>query len=136
MTISATFLRHSSRFKTYAAFCARHTEIVAAIKEVKSTSRLFHEFLEARNPNQQHSSTFESYLIKPIQVRCKYFLMYWSQNFHCLVYSIYIATLRCVLLYLLYYNFSKNLYYENKLLLFVFAIWEIFFISKRKELFI
>lgn len=33
------------------------------------------EFLSARNPRQQHSSTLESYLIKPIQRILKYPLL-------------------------------------------------------------
>ena len=33
------------------------------------------EFLRARNPKQQHSSTLESYLIKPIQRILKYPLL-------------------------------------------------------------
>lgn len=33
------------------------------------------EFLAARNPRQQHSSTLESYLIKPIQRILKYPLL-------------------------------------------------------------
>lgn len=33
------------------------------------------EFLAARNPKQQHSSTLESYLIKPIQRILKYPLL-------------------------------------------------------------
>lgn len=33
------------------------------------------EFLQARNPRQQHSSTLESYLIKPIQRILKYPLL-------------------------------------------------------------
>lgn len=33
------------------------------------------EFLQAKNPRQQHSSTLESYLIKPIQRILKYPLL-------------------------------------------------------------
>jgi T-lymphoma invasion and metastasis-inducing protein 1 len=33
------------------------------------------EFLQSRNPRQQHSSTLESYLIKPIQRILKYPLL-------------------------------------------------------------
>lgn len=39
------------------------------------TDRAFKEFLDARNPNQQHSSTLESYLIKPVQRVLKYPLL-------------------------------------------------------------
>ncbi len=39
------------------------------------TDRAFKEFLEARNPTKQHSSTLESYLIKPVQRVLKYPLL-------------------------------------------------------------
>lgn len=39
------------------------------------TDRAFKEFLDTRNPNQQHSSTLESYLIKPVQRVLKYPLL-------------------------------------------------------------
>lgn len=39
------------------------------------TDRAFKEFLDARNPNKQHSSTLESYLIKPVQRVLKYPLL-------------------------------------------------------------
>lgn len=39
------------------------------------TDRAFKEFLGARNPTKQHSSTLESYLIKPVQRVLKYPLL-------------------------------------------------------------
>ena len=39
------------------------------------TDRAFKEFLDARNPTKQHSSTLESYLIKPVQRVLKYPLL-------------------------------------------------------------
>lgn len=39
------------------------------------TDQAFKEFLDARNPNKQHSSTLESYLIKPVQRVLKYPLL-------------------------------------------------------------
>lgn len=39
------------------------------------TDAAFKAFLEERNPKQQHSSTLESYLIKPIQRVLKYPLL-------------------------------------------------------------
>ncbi len=39
------------------------------------TDRSFKEFLDARNPTKQHSSTLESYLIKPVQRVLKYPLL-------------------------------------------------------------
>lgn len=38
-------------------------------------NQVLQEFLVARNPKQQHSSTLESYLIKPIQRILKYPLL-------------------------------------------------------------
>ena len=38
-------------------------------------SQALQEFLQSRNPRQQHSSTLESYLIKPIQRILKYPLL-------------------------------------------------------------
>ena len=40
---------------------------IACISSLGSNDAL-EEFLNARNPKQQHSSKLESYLIKPIQV--------------------------------------------------------------------
>jgi T-lymphoma invasion and metastasis-inducing protein 1 len=39
------------------------------------TDTAFKAFLDAQNPRQQHSSTLESYLIKPIQRVLKYPLL-------------------------------------------------------------
>lgn len=39
------------------------------------TDQAFKEFLDARNPTKQHSSTLESYLIKPVQRVLKYPLL-------------------------------------------------------------
>lgn len=39
------------------------------------TDGAFKQFLEARNPTNQHSSTLESYLIKPVQRVLKYPLL-------------------------------------------------------------
>ncbi|XP_063312675.1 rho guanine nucleotide exchange factor TIAM2-like [Pelobates fuscus] len=39
------------------------------------TDKAFKEFLDARNPTKQHSSTLESYLIKPVQRVLKYPLL-------------------------------------------------------------
>lgn len=42
---------------------------------VDEGNQALQEFLAARNPKQQHSSTLESYLIKPIQRILKYPLL-------------------------------------------------------------
>lgn len=39
------------------------------------TDRSFKEFLDAKNPTKQHSTTLESYLIKPVQRVLKYPLL-------------------------------------------------------------
>lgn len=39
------------------------------------TDQAFKKFLDARNPTKQHSSTLESYLIKPVQRVLKYPLL-------------------------------------------------------------
>lgn len=39
------------------------------------TDNAFKAFLDARNPTKQHSSTLESYLIKPVQRVLKYPLL-------------------------------------------------------------
>ena len=54
------------------------------------------EFLNARNPKQQHSSKLESYLIKPIQVEvalqaCILFAEKWSLRFFCFPASIEVS---------------------------------------------
>lgn len=43
--------------------------------DVDEGNQALQEFLIARNPKQQHSSTLESYLIKPIQRILKYPLL-------------------------------------------------------------
>ena len=45
------------------------------LMETGEGSQALQEFLQSRNPRQQHSSTLESYLIKPIQRILKYPLL-------------------------------------------------------------
>lgn len=45
------------------------------IMKADEGNQALQEFLAARNPKQQHSSTLESYLIKPIQRILKYPLL-------------------------------------------------------------
>ncbi|PSN39251.1 hypothetical protein C0J52_11022 [Blattella germanica] len=56
------FLYYVNHFKLYSSFCASHSK----------AQKVLHP---TRNPRQQHSSTLESYLIKPIQRILKYPLL-------------------------------------------------------------
>lgn len=102
--IGSAFLHHANHFKLYSSFCASHSKaqkvllpskysqllqfiylfvffiVFAALifNDINSTdegSQALQEFLQSRNPRQQHSSTLESYLIKPIQRILKYPLL-------------------------------------------------------------
>uniref|UniRef100_A0A3B3RGX5 TIAM Rac1 associated GEF 1 n=1 Tax=Paramormyrops kingsleyae TaxID=1676925 RepID=A0A3B3RGX5_9TELE len=73
-SLGGSFLYYADRFKIYSAFCASHTKVPKVLVKAK-TDPDFKAFLDARNPRQQHSSTLESYLIKPIQRVLKYPLL-------------------------------------------------------------
>ncbi|XP_062242214.1 rho guanine nucleotide exchange factor TIAM1 isoform X1 [Platichthys flesus] len=73
-SLGGSFLYYADRFKIYSAFCASHTKVPKVLVKAK-TDQDFKAFLEERNPKQQHSSTLESYLIKPIQRVLKYPLL-------------------------------------------------------------
>uniref|UniRef100_A0A8D0CEF7 TIAM Rac1 associated GEF 1 n=1 Tax=Scleropages formosus TaxID=113540 RepID=A0A8D0CEF7_SCLFO len=73
-SLGGSFLYYADRFKIYSAFCASHTKVPKVLVKAK-TDPEFKAFLDARNPKQQHSSTLESYLIKPIQRVLKYPLL-------------------------------------------------------------
>ncbi|XP_006628312.2 rho guanine nucleotide exchange factor TIAM1 [Lepisosteus oculatus] len=73
-SLGGSFLYYADRFKIYSAFCAGHTKVPKVLVKAK-TDPEFKAFLDARNPKQQHSSTLESYLIKPIQRVLKYPLL-------------------------------------------------------------
>ncbi|XP_037544235.1 T-lymphoma invasion and metastasis-inducing protein 1 [Nematolebias whitei] len=73
-SLGGSFLYYADRFKIYSAFCASHTKVPKVLAKAK-TDPEFKAFLAARNPRQQHSSTLESYLIKPIQRVLKYPLL-------------------------------------------------------------
>ncbi|XP_029303972.1 LOW QUALITY PROTEIN: T-lymphoma invasion and metastasis-inducing protein 1-like [Cottoperca gobio] len=73
-SLGGSFLYYADRFKIYSAFCASHTKVPKVLAKAK-TDRDFKAFLAERNPRQQHSSTLESYLIKPIQRVLKYPLL-------------------------------------------------------------
>uniref|UniRef100_A0AAY4DDS8 TIAM Rac1 associated GEF 1 n=1 Tax=Denticeps clupeoides TaxID=299321 RepID=A0AAY4DDS8_9TELE len=73
-SLGGSFLYYADRFKIYSAFCASHTKVPKVLTKAK-TDPEFKAFLDQRNPKQQHSSTLESYLIKPIQRVLKYPLL-------------------------------------------------------------
>uniref|UniRef100_A0A8I4A3R9 TIAM Rac1 associated GEF 1 n=1 Tax=Callithrix jacchus TaxID=9483 RepID=A0A8I4A3R9_CALJA len=73
-SLGGSFLYYADRFKLYSAFCASHTKVPKVLVKAK-TDTAFKAFLDAQNPKQQHSSTLESYLIKPIQRILKYPLL-------------------------------------------------------------
>ncbi|XP_075053250.1 rho guanine nucleotide exchange factor TIAM1 isoform X1 [Mixophyes fleayi] len=73
-SLGGSFLYYADRFKLYSAFCASHTKVPKVLVKAK-TDQSFKAFLDAQNPKQQHSSTLESYLIKPIQRILKYPLL-------------------------------------------------------------
>ncbi|CAB1340414.1 unnamed protein product, partial [Coregonus sp. 'balchen'] len=65
-SLGGSFLYYADHFKLYSGFCANHIKVQKVLERAK-TDRAFKEFLGARNPTKQHSSTLESYLIKPVQ---------------------------------------------------------------------
>ncbi|XP_077466837.1 rho guanine nucleotide exchange factor TIAM1-like isoform X2 [Stigmatopora argus] len=73
-SLGGSFLYYADRFKIYSAFCAGHTKVPKVLVKAKSDPD-FKAFLDERNPKRQHSSTLESYLIKPIQRVLKYPLL-------------------------------------------------------------
>ncbi|XP_066532797.1 rho guanine nucleotide exchange factor TIAM2 [Hoplias malabaricus] len=73
-SLGGSFLYYADHFKLYSGFCANHIKVQKVLERAK-TDRTFKEFLEARNPTKQHSSTLESYLIKPVQRVLKYPLL-------------------------------------------------------------
>uniref|UniRef100_A0A8D2B6Q1 TIAM Rac1 associated GEF 1 n=1 Tax=Sciurus vulgaris TaxID=55149 RepID=A0A8D2B6Q1_SCIVU len=73
-SLGGSFLYYADRFKLYSAFCASHTKVPKVLVKAK-TDAAFKAFLDVQNPRQQHSSTLESYLIKPIQRVLKYPLL-------------------------------------------------------------
>ncbi|XP_063702162.1 protein still life, isoform SIF type 1-like isoform X3 [Culicoides brevitarsis] len=72
--IGSAFLYYVNHFKLYSSFCASHSKAQKVLHPNEGNQAL-QEFLLARNPKQQHSSTLESYLIKPIQRILKYPLL-------------------------------------------------------------
>ncbi|XP_062857801.1 rho guanine nucleotide exchange factor TIAM2 isoform X2 [Trichomycterus rosablanca] len=73
-SLGGSFLYYADHFKLYSGFCANHIKVQKVLERAK-TDRAFKEFLEERNLTKQHSSTLESYLIKPVQRVLKYPLL-------------------------------------------------------------
>ncbi|XP_045472036.1 protein still life, isoform SIF type 1 isoform X1 [Harmonia axyridis] len=73
-SIGNAFLYYVNHFKLYSSFCASHSKAQKVLHPNEGNQAL-QEFLAARNPKQQHSSTLESYLIKPIQRILRYPLL-------------------------------------------------------------
>ncbi|KAJ8356120.1 hypothetical protein SKAU_G00189140 [Synaphobranchus kaupii] len=73
-SLGGSFLYYADHFKLYSGFCANHIKVQKVLERAK-TDRAFKEFLETKNPTKQHSSTLESYLIKPVQRVLKYPLL-------------------------------------------------------------
>lgn len=59
----------------YGIYNLLYTLLSVNVFDVDEGNQALQEFLIARNPKQQHSSTLESYLIKPIQRILKYPLL-------------------------------------------------------------
>nr|XP_021504633.1 T-lymphoma invasion and metastasis-inducing protein 2 isoform X4 [Meriones unguiculatus] len=73
-SLGGSFLYYADHFKLYSGFCANHSKVQKVLERAK-TDKAFKAFLDARNPTKQHSSTLESYLIKPVQRVLKYPLL-------------------------------------------------------------
>ncbi|XP_056111883.1 rho guanine nucleotide exchange factor TIAM2 isoform X2 [Rhinichthys klamathensis goyatoka] len=73
-SLGGSFLYYAEHFKLYSGFCANHIKVQKVLERAK-TDRCFKEFLNAKNPTKQHSTTLESYLIKPVQRVLKYPLL-------------------------------------------------------------
>ncbi|CAF3108847.1 unnamed protein product [Rotaria socialis] len=74
VSIADTFLSYAQYFKLYSTFCAMHLRINRLL-DIHQNNQHLKEFLAARNPRHQHSLSFESYLIKPVQRILKYPLL-------------------------------------------------------------
>ncbi|XP_045698943.1 rho guanine nucleotide exchange factor TIAM2 isoform X2 [Phyllostomus hastatus] len=73
-SLGGSFLYYADHFKLYSGFCANHIKVQKVLERAR-TDKAFRAFLDERNPTKQHSSTLESYLIKPVQRVLKYPLL-------------------------------------------------------------
>uniref|UniRef100_A0A672I721 TIAM Rac1 associated GEF 2b n=1 Tax=Salarias fasciatus TaxID=181472 RepID=A0A672I721_SALFA len=74
VSLGSSFLRHAEGFKLYGGFCSSHSRVQKVLERAR-TDGAFKRFLDGRNPTNQHSSSLESYLIKPVQRVLKYPLL-------------------------------------------------------------
>ncbi|XP_054616881.1 rho guanine nucleotide exchange factor TIAM2-like isoform X2 [Dunckerocampus dactyliophorus] len=74
LSLGASFLHYAEHFKLYSSFCANHIQVQKVLERAQ-TDRTFKQFLDARNPSKQHSSSLDSFLIKPVQRVLKYPLL-------------------------------------------------------------
>ncbi|XP_040925525.1 rho guanine nucleotide exchange factor TIAM2 isoform X2 [Betta splendens] len=73
-SLGGSFLYYADHFKLYSGFCANHIKVQKVLERAK-TDGAFKDFLDRSNPTNQHSSSLESYLIKPVQRVLKYPLL-------------------------------------------------------------
>eukprot|EP00730_Choanoeca_flexa_P002091 TRINITY_DN10907_c0_g4_i1.p1 TRINITY_DN10907_c0_g4~~TRINITY_DN10907_c0_g4_i1.p1 ORF type:complete len:1019 (+),score=262.88 TRINITY_DN10907_c0_g4_i1:205-3057(+) len=67
-------------FKVYAQYCSGHARAVQVVSDPTRTD--LHALLDARNPRQEQSMSFSSYLIKPVQRVLKYPLLLREMSSH------------------------------------------------------
>jgi len=82
MSIAETFIYFSKDFKLYSTYCAMHLQINRLLN-IHQNNEYLKEFLIACNPYHQHSLSFESYLIKPVQRILKYQLFLQQMLIYC-----------------------------------------------------
>lgn len=85
--------------------------------ETPEKNARFRSFLAARNPTQQHSSSFESYLIKPVQRIVKYPLflqqmLNFSNNASLVQIKVLKKSMRIMIKISKYLNSMQELYEE------------------------
>ncbi|XP_061757293.1 rho guanine nucleotide exchange factor TIAM2-like isoform X2 [Nerophis ophidion] len=74
VSVGASFLHYADHFKLYSIFCANHVKVQKVLERAR-TDRTFKHFLDTRNLTKQHSSSLDSFLIKPVQRVLKYPLL-------------------------------------------------------------
>ncbi|CAF1239835.1 unnamed protein product [Adineta steineri] len=82
ISIAETFIRLSNDFKLYSTYCIIHLQINRLLNLYQNNEQL-KDFLIACNPYHQHSSSFQSYLIKPVQRILKYPLFLQQMFIYC-----------------------------------------------------
>lgn len=72
LPLAKDFIHNSNKFKLYSTYCAMHLRLNRLLDPHQQNNELLKQYLIEKNPSQQHSSSFESYLIKPVQRLVKY----------------------------------------------------------------